>query len=97
MYRQKISRAVLLPEVYTLKSDSYDLLYHESSHVERMPLSISRISGRVIKKEGICLRTAASLIMARFDNPLSLMFGAEGVQITGGGTIVKDIFTENRQ
>jgi hypothetical protein len=29
--------------------------------------------------------------MARFDNPLSLMFNAEVVQITGGGTIGKGI------
>lgn len=48
-------------------------------------------SGRVTKKKEICLRTAASLIMARFDNPLSLMLNAEGVQITGGDTTVKGI------
>lgn len=47
---------------------------------------------RVTRKKEICLRTAASLIMARFDNPLSLMLNAEGVQITGDGTIVKGIF-----
>ena len=35
--------------------------------------------------------------MARFDNPLSLMLNAEGVQITGGGATVKGIFTENGQ
>ena len=55
------------------------------------------ISARVTSKKRICLRTATSLIMARFDNPLSLMLHAEGVQITGGGAIVKDIFTENGQ
>lgn len=56
-----------------------------------------KISGWVTKKKGICLRTAASLIMARFDIPLPLMLNAEGVQTTGDGTIVKDIFTENEQ
>ena len=55
------------------------------------------ISGRVTNRKGIYLRTAASLIMARFENPLLVMFNAEGVQITGGGTIVKGIFTENGQ
>lgn len=35
--------------------------------------------------------------MARFDIPLPLMLNAEGVQTTGDGTIVKDIFTENEQ
>jgi hypothetical protein len=52
-------------------------------------LSVSRDIRTVTKKKGICLRTAASLIMARFDNPLSLMFNV--VQITGGGTIGKGI------
>lgn len=38
-----------------------------------------------------CLRTAASLIRARFDNPLSLRFDAEGVQATRGGAMVYGI------
>lgn len=39
-------------------------------------------SGWVIKNKDTCLRTAASLIIPRFDTPLSLILIAEWAQFT---------------